>query len=56
MTKSEIAEKVQEINDAAYALYRQIGNKHDDIDLNVAANLLYSVSDILDAVYDLTSE
>lgn len=56
MTKSEIAEKVQEINDAAYGLYRQIRDRHDDRDIQIAASLLYNVSDILDIVYGLTSE
>lgn len=56
MTKSEILEKVREIRDTAYGLYRKIREQHDDRDdLQIAANLLY-VSDILDIVCDLTSE
>lgn len=57
MTKSEILEKVKEINETAFGLYHHIGNKHDDRDdLQNAANLLYSVSEILDTVESLISE
>jgi hypothetical protein len=56
MTKSEILEKVKEINETAFGLYHHIGDKHDDRDLQNAANLLYSVSEILDTVEVLISE
>lgn len=57
MTKSELSEKVREIDDTVYRLYRQIREQqHDDRDIQIAANLLYNVSDILDVVYGLISE
>ena len=56
MTKSEILEKVKEINETAYMLSRQLQYNNSDSNAQSAANLLFSVAGILDTVESLISE